>query len=84
MNLITIFVNFILNFGGLKLICLLCSDSIYTERYMNKPNDNTDGYQSSSILPRASKLQDVDFLLIHGTGDGRLEVFKQKKTAMVT
>ena len=46
---------------------------------MNKPNDNTDGYQSSSILPRASKLQDVDFLLIHGTGDGRLEVFKQKK-----
>ena len=51
---------------------------------MNKPNDNTDGYQSSSILPRASKLQDVDFLLIHGTGDGRLEVFKQKKTAIVT
>ena len=50
---------------------------------MNKPNDNTDGYQSSSILPRASKLQDVDFLLIHGTGDGRSEIFKQKKTAII-
>ena len=46
---------------------------------MNKPNDNTNGYQSSSILPRASKLQDVDFLLIHGTGDGRLQGFKQKR-----
>ena len=38
---------------------------------MLKPTDNTGGYQSTSILPKASKLQDVDYLLIHGTGDGK-------------
>ena len=37
---------------------------------MLKPGDNQDGYQTSSVLPRASNLRDVDFLLIHGTGDG--------------
>ncbi|XP_064385612.1 prolyl endopeptidase FAP-like [Halichondria panicea] len=44
-------------------------DSIYTERYMNQPQNNPVGYANSSVLSRAAKLSDVHFLLIHGTGD---------------
>jgi len=38
---------------------------------MLKPQDNQDAYKSTSILPRANNLKDVDYLLIHGTGDGK-------------
>ncbi|XP_019863802.1 PREDICTED: dipeptidyl peptidase 4-like [Amphimedon queenslandica] len=47
-------------------------DSIYTERYMNQPTDNSDGYRVTSLLTRLSNVSVESlphYLLIHGTGD---------------
>ncbi len=43
-------------------------DTIYTERYLRRPQDNPGGYDDNSPLSHAEKLQG-NFLLIHGTGD---------------
>jgi dipeptidyl-peptidase-4 len=43
-------------------------DTIYSERYLQRPQDNPDGYSDNSIITNASKLQG-NFLLVHGTGD---------------
>ena len=43
-------------------------DNIYTERFLQRPQDNPAGYDDNSPLTHAAKLQG-HFLLIHGTGD---------------
>lgn len=43
-------------------------DSIYTERYMQTPQENASGYDENSPINFASKLKG-NFLLIHGTAD---------------
>ena len=43
-------------------------DTIYTERYLQRPQDNASGYDDHSPVNHADKLQG-SFLLIHGTGD---------------
>ncbi len=43
-------------------------DTIYTERYLKRPQDNEDGYASTSNTARAGKLQGR-LLLVHGTYD---------------
>lgn len=43
-------------------------DTIYTERYLQRPQDNASGYDDNSPLTHASKLNGK-FLLVHGTGD---------------
>ncbi len=43
-------------------------DTIYTERYMDTPQNNPEGYQQTSLLTYAANLEG-DFLLIHGTAD---------------
>lgn len=43
-------------------------DNIYTERFLQRPQDNPEGYDVNSPLTYAGKLQG-EFLLIHGTGD---------------
>ncbi|TDB58214.1 S9 family peptidase [Arundinibacter roseus] len=43
-------------------------DSIYTERYLKRPQDNAAGYDDNSPINHAEKLKG-SFLLIHGTGD---------------
>lgn len=43
-------------------------DSIYTERYLQRPQDNPEGYDAYSPVTHADKLQG-NLLLIHGTGD---------------
>ncbi|GAB3705276.1 S9 family peptidase [Spirosoma flavus] len=43
-------------------------DSIYTERYLKRPQENASGYDDNSPVTHASKLRGP-FLLIHGTGD---------------
>lgn len=43
-------------------------DTIYTERYLKRPQDNPSGYDEYSPLSHADKLKGA-FLLIHGTGD---------------
>ncbi len=41
---------------------------MYGERYMDRPEQNKEGYADASLLNHADKLQD-DLLLIHGTVD---------------
>jgi dipeptidyl-peptidase-4 len=43
-------------------------DNIYTERFLQKPQDNPSGYDDNSPTKHADKLKG-HFLLIHGTGD---------------
>ncbi|KAI0315043.1 dipeptidyl aminopeptidase [Amylostereum chailletii] len=43
-------------------------DSIYTERYMNIPQLNAEGYHNSSVS-NVTAFDKVNFLLAHGTGD---------------
>ena len=43
-------------------------DSIYTERYMRTPQENTDGYDRSSPMKLAGDLQGK-LLLVHGAAD---------------
>jgi dipeptidyl-peptidase-4 len=48
-------------------------DNIYTERYMQRPQDNPSGYDDNSPITYANRLQG-HFLLIHGTGDDNVHV----------
>lgn len=43
-------------------------DSIYTERYLKRPQENAGGYDDNSPVTHAAKLRGP-YLLIHGTGD---------------
>ena len=43
-------------------------DNIYTERFLQRPQENAKGYDENSPVTYASQLQG-HFLLIHGTGD---------------
>lgn len=43
-------------------------DTIYTERFMSTPQDNKDGYNTSSVVSAASKLHGR-LLLLHGLKD---------------
>jgi dipeptidyl-peptidase-4 len=46
----------------------LLYDAVYTERYMDTPAENPEGYQSASVLTHAGKL-DGQLLLTHGLRD---------------
>ena len=48
-------------------------DTIYTERYMQRPDDNPTGYDESAPIFDAHRLEDP-FLLIHGTGDDNVHL----------
>jgi dipeptidyl-peptidase 4 len=43
-------------------------DTIYTERYMGRPQDNPEGYRDSSPVNEAGKLSGK-LMMAHGTGD---------------
>lgn len=43
-------------------------DTIYTERYLQRPQDNPSGYDDNSPNSHAEKLKG-NYLLVHGTGD---------------
>lgn len=43
-------------------------DTIYTERYMGRPQDNADGYRDSSPINEAGSLK-AKLMIAHGTGD---------------
>jgi dipeptidyl-peptidase-4 len=43
-------------------------DTIWTERYLDHPDDNPDGYRDSSAVTHAGKLADR-LLIVHGTAD---------------
>lgn len=48
-------------------------DSAYTERYMRRPQENFNGYDLSSALLRADKLEG-NLLIVHGTADDNVHV----------
>lgn len=55
-------------------------DNIYTERFMQLPNDNAEGYDNNSPVNMADKLKG-NYLIIHGTGDDNVHF--QNSVAMV-
>ncbi|EDO16374.1 hypothetical protein Kpol_1051p23 [Vanderwaltozyma polyspora DSM 70294] len=44
-------------------------DSVYTERYMHTPQENSEGYFKSSVHNVTNIAEAKRFLLMHGTGD---------------
>lgn len=48
-------------------------DTIYTERYMQTPQENPSGYDTNSPITHVKKLKG-NFLLIHGTADDNVHV----------
>ncbi|KAM9328458.1 dipeptidyl peptidase 4-like [Pholidichthys leucotaenia] len=44
-------------------------DTIYTERYMQQPSQNPEGYANTTVTARAKNFHSVQYLLIHGTAD---------------
>lgn len=48
-------------------------DSIYTERYMQTPQENASGYDDNSPINHVDKLKG-NYLLIHGTADDNVHV----------
>lgn len=48
-------------------------DSVYTERYMQTPQENASGYDENSPLNFADLLKG-NFLLVHGSGDDNVHV----------
>ena len=55
-------------------------DTIWTERYLDHPEDNPDGYKGSSARTWAKELR-TPLLLVHGTGDDN--VHPQNTLALV-
>jgi dipeptidyl-peptidase-4 len=48
-------------------------DTVYTERYMQTPQENASGYDQNSPISHVNKLKG-DFLLIHGSADDNVHV----------
>lgn len=48
-------------------------DSVYTERYMQTPQENASGYDENSPINHASKLKG-SYLLIHGSADDNVHL----------
>jgi len=48
-------------------------DTIYTERYMGRPQSNPAAYRASSVLPAVPRLR-VPLLVSHGTSDDNVHV----------
>ncbi len=48
-------------------------DTIYTERYMGRPQDDLAAYNASSVLPAAANLHG-DLLISHGTSDDNVHM----------
>ncbi|SHI74923.1 S9 family peptidase [Flavobacterium haoranii] len=53
-------------------------DSIYTERYMQTPQENASGYDNNSPINHVAKLKG-NFLLVHGTADDNVHVQNSMK-----
>lgn len=45
------------------------TDTIYTERYMDLPDDNKEGYDNGRLSTLGKKFAGKKFFLIHGTLD---------------
>jgi len=48
-------------------------DTVYTERYMQTPQENASGYDENSPINHVEKLKGA-YLLVHGSGDDNVHV----------
>jgi len=48
-------------------------DTVYTERFMQTPQENANGYDDNSPINHAKKLKG-NFLIVHGTGDDNVHI----------
>lgn len=55
-------------------------DNIYTERYLQRPQDNPEGYDQNSPLKFAKNIKG-NYLIVHGTGDDNVHF--QNTTEMI-
>ncbi|TRY66185.1 hypothetical protein DNTS_028296 [Danionella cerebrum] len=46
-------------------------DAVYTERYMRRPQENYERYKNSTVTLRAKNFKSVQYMLVHGTADGK-------------
>ena len=53
-------------------------DTVYTERYMQTPQENASGYDDNSPINYADKLKG-NYLLVHGTGDDNVHVQNSRR-----
>ena len=53
-------------------------DTVYTERYMQTPQENASGYDDNSPINYADKLEG-NYLLVHGTGDDNVHVQNSRR-----
>ncbi|MGE3277539.1 MAG: S9 family peptidase [Vicinamibacterales bacterium] len=72
--------SFALGIGGGNVTDWRLYDSIYTERYMLMPQNNPEGYESSSVINAAANLQGR-LLLIHGVIDDNVHMQNTMKLA---
>ena len=49
-------------------------DSIYTERYMQTPQNNPEGYENTTISNMTALQGNVRFLLMHGVADDNVHM----------
>jgi dipeptidyl-peptidase-4 len=65
--------KFALGIAGAGVYDWRLYDSIYTERYMNLPDANREGYDATSVIKAANRLHG-HLVLIHGTMDDNVHV----------
>ncbi|XP_067139142.1 inactive dipeptidyl peptidase 10-like isoform X3 [Centruroides vittatus] len=49
-------------------------DSVYTERYMQLPDDHGAEYKNANLMEIAGKIKGKKFLLVHGTADDNVHI----------
>ena len=52
----------------------MATDSIYTERYMHRPQTNPDGYKKSAISNMTALGETTRFLVVHGASDDNVHI----------
>ncbi len=64
------------NFGiaGSSVTDWALYDSVYTERYMDTPKDNPEGYKEASVMEYIDKYKDGTLLITHGTMDDNVHM----------
>jgi dipeptidyl-peptidase-4 len=65
---------FLYGIAGASVIDWALYDSIYTERYMDTPNDNPEGYKKASVLNYIDKYKSGTLRITHGTMDDNVHM----------
>ncbi|MCP5108315.1 MAG: prolyl oligopeptidase family serine peptidase [bacterium] len=60
--------------AGSSVIDWALYDSVYTERFMDTPKDNPDGYKSANVLNYIDKYKSGSLLITHGTMDDNVHM----------